>query len=139
MKIGIESWVGKVKDWKKCKKCGKDWTPRSLDKEGICPYCRDGIVIQNAPILEHLINFYDNNYDKYDDIQGMLEQEIENLLKSGEFDKEENLLRCPICSRYTLQLVYGRYSARCKECFDKMEYMERIKNENEEKIEKRRV
>jgi recombinational DNA repair protein (RecF pathway) len=128
---GIKVWIGKVKDFKPCKVCGREWTPRSLDKDGVCPDCRKGIAVETSAWVKKMVFVYDN-CDSWDEFCST----VKLLKEEGFFRKEENYLKCPYCQEFVDELYYSTETTEgmCKECFLLYQYKHKIeKKENDKK------
>jgi DNA-directed RNA polymerase subunit RPC12/RpoP len=123
----IKTWEGKVKDWKVCQGCKREWTPRSLDHKGLCPDCRATIFVKYAPWVNEMKEVYDKIGDTTMFINAVVKK-----YKEGYFDNEDLYLKCGRCSRYVDEMWHGAYGTMCKEC-----YLKEIKKEKEKESKKK--
>ncbi len=125
VKVTHYIWEGKVPDWRKCKECGREWTPWSLNN-GICPVCRGyepPRVYSKA--IEILKDYYYNKQGKYDDY-------VKEVLSN-----EDNLIKCGKCSRLVMDGIRYAGLVVCDECYRKAKYMDLVKKQNTKKTVER--
>jgi len=129
MKTGIKVWEGKIKNWKKCAKCGREWTPRSLDENGICIFCKKGILIEYAPWLMELKDEFEKIEYNVDRISEIIRKKIQENF----FEREELYLKCGICERYVDELYHCDLGVICCDCYNSKKW-----EKNREKQKDRR-
>ncbi len=118
VKVTHYIWEGKVPDWRKCKECGKEWTPWSLN-DGVCPVCR-GVEQPKvySKAVEILKDYYFNKNGTYDDF-------VKKILSD-----ENNLIKCVKCSKLVMEGIRYNGFVICDECYKKIKYKERIKTDD---------
>jgi len=128
MKTGIKVWEGKTIGYKKCSKCDREWTPKSLNEKKICPDCQKNIMIEYSPLIKEM----KENYEKTQDIS-LFTKVISQLNTEGYFEKEELYLKCSYCDRFVDELLHCEFGVLCKDCY----YM-KLWEKNREKQKDRR-
>jgi hypothetical protein len=130
MKSGLKVWLDKVKQYKKCSKCGREWTPRSLDKNGLCHNCRKNIIIEYAPWLKEMVESYNKTLD-----EELFIKTIAELNKQNYFDKEELFLKCPRCKCFVDELIHSDYGVCCYQCYLELKLLKGGDNYDKQNME----